>query len=193
MTYSGAAQSNRFTSIYDASYERAATLAAIAGSYSGVAISSAGGESASFTVSSSGSISGVDASGCRFTGSASPRGAVAVYNLTVSFLGGICAQGSSTITGVAYLGENTNELVGAALNSARSDGVLFVGQKAGTTTGTIGNSQSSGGSTPTGSSTSTGSSASIGSSSGCGSRGGPGYRKANGDCASWADYYAGRR
>jgi hypothetical protein len=35
-------------------------------------------------------------------------------------------------------------------------------------------------------------SSSSGSNSGCGSRGGPGYRKANGQCASWADARAGR-
>jgi hypothetical protein len=34
---------------------------------------------------------------------------------------------------------------------------------------------------------------STGGAAGCGSRGGPAYRLANGRCASWADFNAGRR
>lgn len=179
LTYTGVSQQYSFSGTYDDSYGRSVTLADVAGSYSGVSASAAGTESASLNVTAAGGISGSGASGCRFTGTVTPRGTVAVYNLTLSFLGGLCEQGTSSLTGVAYLDPDTRQLFGAALNSARSDGALFVGQKAATPATSFGASSSA--------------VVTTGSSSGCGSRGGPGYRKANGQCASWADYYAGRR
>ena len=129
LTYKGTTQPYAFTVAYDASYAQPVTLAAIAGSYAGAAGTLFENEAASFTVSASGAISGMGASGCRFTGTVAPRGTVAVYNLTLSFLGGVCEQGTSTLSGVAYTDPKTKQLFGVALNAQRSNGALFVGQK----------------------------------------------------------------
>ena len=125
----GRGQPTAFTGTYDARYTQPATLAAIAGSYTGQSATAGDNEPASFTVSPTGSVSGVGATGCRFTGNVSPRGTVAVYDLSLSFLGGICEQGSATINGVAYLDADGKRLFAAALDASRSNGAVFVGAK----------------------------------------------------------------
>lgn len=134
LTYKGTTQPYAFTVNYDASYAQPVTLAAIAGSYSGASGTLFENETASFTVSATGTINGMGASGCRFTGAVAPRGTVAVYNLTLSFLGGVCEQGSSTISGIAYTDPKTQQLFVAALNAERSNGALFMGKKTTATT-----------------------------------------------------------
>lgn len=129
----GGAKPTTFTTTYDARYTQPATLASIAGSYSGQSATAGEKEPANFTVSTTGAISGTGASGCRFTGSVSPRGAVAAYDLSLSFLGGVCEQGTATITGVAYMDPTSNRLLAAALDSTRSNGAVFIGQKSATT------------------------------------------------------------
>lgn len=125
----GRGQPTAFTATYDARYTQPATLSAIAGSYTGQSATAGENEPASFIVSSTGTVSGVGATGCRFTGNVSPRGAVAVYDLSLSFLGGICEQGSATINGVAYLDADGKRLYAAALDASRSNGAVFVGTK----------------------------------------------------------------
>ncbi|MNW18241.1 hypothetical protein D3C71_2177300 [compost metagenome] len=48
----------------------------------------------------------------------------------MSFLGGICEQGTATITGVAYMEPGSNRLLAAALDASRSNGAVFIGEKA---------------------------------------------------------------
>lgn len=127
--YAGTGEQITFTSSYDSDYELTPSLAAISGTYSGAASTSGGTESATVTVSDSGAISGSGASGCSFTGSASPRAQGNVYNLSVTFGGGVCANGTSTVTGVAYFDAETKQLRSAALNSAKTDGFIYVGTK----------------------------------------------------------------
>ena len=118
-----------FTSSYDTDYDLSPSLSAIAGTYSGSAATSAGTESAMVTISSLGAISGSSARGCTFTGSAAPRPRGNVYNVSVTFGGGVCANGTNTVTGVAYFDAPTKELTSAALNSARTNGFIYVGVK----------------------------------------------------------------
>lgn len=126
-------QTTGFTTTYDDTYEKPATLANLAGSYSGAVITFKGAEGANFTVSTSGSISGSTSGGCSFTGTASPRGATVVYDVRLSFLGGSCRQGTSTTSGVDLLDLEDSILTGAAMDAARSDVVFFAAQKAGQT------------------------------------------------------------
>lgn len=190
-----------FTSAYQAAYDQAPLLANLAGMYAGTSATGSGTETTTLTVSSTGAVVGTSSDGCQFAGTAAPRKKGNVFDVSLTFKGGSCANGTSTLPGVAYL--DGTSLYSAVLNSTRSNGVLFTATKV-VSTGSTGITGSTGstGSVPTtappavtvpATGSSSGSVITTGNSSGCGSRGGPGYRKANGQCASWADYYAGRR
>ncbi len=49
--------------------------------------------------------------------------------MSVTFGGGACSLGTSTVTGVAYYDANDRTLVVAALNATRTNGFLFLGTK----------------------------------------------------------------
>jgi len=188
LSYTLANATTTFTSTYDSTYQQPVALTTVAGSYSGTAGVADGTEGVLVTISSTGAISGSGSSGCTFSGSVAPRPAGSVFNLSITFRGGLCSNGTSTVNGVGYFDTRTGRLLAAALNGSRSNGLLFSGQKAGFVPNATVSAASLGSSANAVTATTTSS-----SSGGCGSRGGPGYRKANGDCASWADYYAGRR
>jgi hypothetical protein len=118
-----------FTSKYDAAYELTPSIATVAGTYSGSAATSGGIEHATVVLSKTGALTGTSASGCTYTGTASPRAKGNVYNMSVTFAGGVCANGTNTVTGISYFDANTNQLTSMALNSDRTDGYLYVGTK----------------------------------------------------------------
>ncbi len=119
-----------FSLFYDDLYELTPTLAALAGSYGGTAVTSDGQDQVSVTVSSSGAISGGSAVyDCRFSGTATPRSSGNVYDLRVSFSGDECTHGSATLRGIAFYDVEVNQLFTAAVNDDRSDGFIFVGQR----------------------------------------------------------------
>ena len=111
-----------FTAAYDVNYELTPTLASIAGSYSGLAATPGSVEFSAATVSGSGAISGSSASGCNYTGTAAPRAAGNVYNISVTFGGGACFNGTKTLSGVAWL--ESGVLIAMAVNGARNKGFL---------------------------------------------------------------------
>lgn len=127
--YAGPTGNITFTASYDDSFELTPTLAAIQGSYSGEAASSGGVESASFSISSSGAVSGSGSSGCTFTGKITPRTDGNVYDLTVKFNGGVCVNGTASVTGIAVYEDPEDTLTAAVLNSDRDDGAIFLGTK----------------------------------------------------------------
>lgn len=118
-----------FVSSYDSDYDLTPSLAAVAGTYSGSAATSGGTESATVTISAAGAVSGSSAGGCNFSGSASPRAHGNVYNVSITFAGGACANGTNTVSGVAYFDAPTRQINSAALNSTRTNGFIFVGTK----------------------------------------------------------------
>jgi hypothetical protein len=121
---------NTFTSTYETDYDLTPSLAAIAGTYSGTAVTvDSSPESATVTIASGGAITGTSAGGCSFTGAASTHANGNVYDVSVTFNGGVCTNGTSTVTGVAYFIAAKKELVSTALNSARTNGFLFLGAK----------------------------------------------------------------
>jgi hypothetical protein len=120
--------STAFTAHYDPSYEQPATLAAIEGNYSGSAASSAGWQPLAVSISSTGALAG-SGQGCNFSGTATPRGNVNVYNISVNVLGGVCIFGTSTFTGIAYFDPTTRTIYAAAPNASRTDGFLFMGSR----------------------------------------------------------------
>jgi Repeat of unknown function (DUF5648) len=125
---SSALGSASYTASYQSIYQQPASLAATAGTYAGSAASSAGVQSATVTVSASGAISGA-VPGCSFSGTATPRGTVNVFNLTVKFNGGTCVFGTSTLSGIAYYDAPSRQIYGVAPNASRTDGFLFIGGK----------------------------------------------------------------
>lgn len=118
-----------FTTAYDAAYENAASLAVLAGTYTGQVVSSAGIENATLTVSTNGAISGASSLGCSATGTASPRTDGNAYNLSITFGAAPCIFANQTFAGIGYFNSATKRLYAAAPNAARTDGVLFVGTK----------------------------------------------------------------
>ena len=127
VTYASAGTTT-FSGTYDSSYETAPTLSAVSGQYSGSVSSSQGTQAATVSVAASGAVS-ANANGCIATGTATPRTDANAYNLVLTFGPAPCAAVNQTFTGVAYFDAAAQRLYAAAPNSARSDGVLFVGTK----------------------------------------------------------------
>jgi hypothetical protein len=129
LTYTGGT-TNTFTSSYDTDYDLTPSLATIVGTYSGEAETvNSGPEAATVAIASGGAITGTSAGGCSFTGTASTHAKGNVYDVSVTFNGGVCTNGTSTVTGVAYFIAAQKELVSTALNSGRTNGFLFLGTK----------------------------------------------------------------
>ncbi len=115
-----------FTAAYDAAYEIPATLAAVAGVWRGRL---ANGETYSINVGASGAFTGAGSSGCTFSGSIAPRpSGKAVWNVSVTFNGGVCLLGTQTITGIAVVAGSgaAQVLYAAALNATRSAGFVLI-------------------------------------------------------------------
>jgi len=127
-TISEAGGTVTFGALYSPLYEQPANLAAAAGTYSGAAGTSASGGNAVITLSATGAFSG-STTGCSFAGTLTPRGGVNVFNLSVTFQGGGCSFGTSTIFGIAYYDAGSGELLATAPNATRTDGFLALGTK----------------------------------------------------------------
>lgn len=129
---SGSAQYSGFNATfngsYDASYDTPASLTDIAGTYSGSAGSLEGASDVVLSIMASGSFTGITSTGCRVSGSLSPRsGGKAVFNLAVTYDSATCGTGI-TVRGVAGK-SGSRGLVFAATNSDRSDALYgFVTQ-----------------------------------------------------------------
>jgi hypothetical protein len=128
LTYTGGS-TNTLSGMYSTDYDLTPSLATVAGTYAGSAATAGGVEAATVTIASGGAITGSSASGCSFTGAATVHPKGNVYDITVTFNGGICSNRTGTVTGVAYYVASSKELVSAALNSTRSNGFLFIGVK----------------------------------------------------------------
>ena len=103
----------------------------IAGSFTGQVTASAANaiEDADISIASNGSISGSSSSGCTFTGTAASRADIGVFNVTLTFGGGACALGTSTVSGVAYLDAVTHVLYTTAFNASRTQGFIAIALK----------------------------------------------------------------
>jgi hypothetical protein len=99
-----------------------------ADTYAGSVASSQGWQNVNIVVNATGTFYGT-AQGCTFTDTAVPRGSVAVMDMTVTFNGGLCICGKSTLTGIAHYDVATHQLYAAAPNAARTNGFLAYGVK----------------------------------------------------------------
>lgn len=127
VNYSTLNQNISFVSRYDTNYDLTPSLTTLAGTYTGNAAVVAGTEAATLTISTTGAITGSGASGCQFTGTAVPRQTGNVYDVSVTFGGGVCSNGSDTVTGIGYFDAASKRLWATALNSTRSNGFIFAG------------------------------------------------------------------
>ncbi len=115
-----------FTSTYDADYEIAPNMNLVAGNYSGLR---ADNQMVTVTVDSAGTLSGGSTDGCTFAGTISPRAKGHAFNVIVTFGGGSCSNRTDTVNGVAFYNVSTQRLYSAALNNARTNGLIFTGIK----------------------------------------------------------------
>lgn len=118
-----------FTTTYNTDYDIPPNPALLTGTYSGSTATTGGVESVTVTLSASGLISGSSLSGCTFTGSFAPRTSGNAYDVSITFAGGVCSNGTNTVTGVAFFDAGTKRLYSAGLNSTRTNGFVFIGTK----------------------------------------------------------------
>jgi hypothetical protein len=128
ITYPGPSVAT-FTSIFDPAYDTTPSLASLAGTYTGQAGSVGGVQSATVTVAANGVFTGVEADGCSFTGTATPRGRGNIFDQSVTFGGAPCEFAGSTLVGIAYLDVPNHRLYGAAPASNRTNAVIFSGTR----------------------------------------------------------------
>ena len=130
--YSGA-DTATFTSSYNHAYDTRPAVASLAGVYNGQlgsSGSSGGVQTASMIVQADGTFTGkTDPSGCTFTGKATARTRGNVFDQSITFGGTACSFAGSTLLGIMYLDIPTGRLYTAALNSLRTDAVIFFGPK----------------------------------------------------------------
>lgn len=118
-----------FTGTFDASFITSARTTDAAGTYKGTAAVAAGSDAVTLTVDANGGVTGTTAHSCAFAGTAAPLLTVNAFALSITFAGSTCSNGTATVTGVAVFDAASGQAVAAALNSARTDGFLFIGQK----------------------------------------------------------------
>lgn len=116
-------------STYDADYDLIPDENLVVGTYTGSTATAGGTELVTVTLSSPSSITGSSAGGCNFTGSFAPRSSGNVYDVSFTFAGGVCSNGTSTVTGVAFFDAATKRLYSAALNGTRTNGFIYLGTK----------------------------------------------------------------
>ena len=128
IAYSGA-DTVTFTSSYNTAYDTAPTVASLAGVYTGQAGSSGGVQTATVTAAADGTFTGIEQSGCTFTGTVTARTRGNVFDQSMTFGGAPCFFAGSTFQGIVYFDIPTRRLYAAAPNSPRTDAAIFFGTK----------------------------------------------------------------
>lgn len=116
---------------YSATYDQAPSLAALAGTFSGQAVSgTVAPQATTVTISATGVVTAV-VIGCTTSGSVVPRPTGKnIFNVSVTSVGPACALGSGTVsTGVASFNPATRQFIAMALNPSKSDGFVYVGTR----------------------------------------------------------------
>lgn len=125
----------KLTGTYDASYDQPATLASVAGTYSGLAVTATiAPQATTVVIDVNGNVSSSFVSGsliCNTSGKATPRASGKnVFNVQLTFTGNFCALGNGTVVnGVATYNTTSRQLITMALNSAKTDGLIFLGTR----------------------------------------------------------------
>lgn len=128
-----ASDGTQFTGTYDASYDQPATLANIAGTFTGWAITGTiAPQTSTVVIDGTGNLTSSFVSGslsCTTSGTVTPRSTGKnIYNLQLTFTGNFCALGNgTTVSGVANYNTTTRQVIAMGLNAAKTDGLIFVG------------------------------------------------------------------
>jgi len=129
VSYTTPPSSSTFAATYDKRWELIPTLTSLAGSFTGASAVLGGSEPTTLTITDTGNISGSGTSGCTFTGTAAPHVRGNVFDVSITFGGGVCSNGTDTVTGIGFYDIATKRLWGTALNSTRTNGFIFAGSK----------------------------------------------------------------
>ena len=114
---------------YVPTYDQPASLASIAGTYSGTGVTYSSIQTAAITISPSGTVTMPAVGGCSASGSALPRPTGKnVFDVNVTFSGSSCALGNgTTVRGIGIYADGT--LVAEALNGSKTDGFFYIATK----------------------------------------------------------------
>lgn len=115
-----------FTSSFDSTFNRTATLSEINGRSTGLTASNLGFESAILNVDSSGNASGRSYTGCEVTGSFTPNSAGNFYDnqFSVTNCGELSGQATS---GISLYDEDTNTFYVISVNNDTTAGIIYWG------------------------------------------------------------------
>lgn len=120
-----------FTGAYAAEYDTPASLAAVAGTYTGVGITLASGAYAvPMTITAAGVVT-TSTPQCSGTGTIQPRPTgKGVFNFTIAFTGASCPLAAAgTTSGVGYYDAAVRTLVTLGLNGTKTNGFFWQGSK----------------------------------------------------------------
>ncbi|SAK72030.1 hypothetical protein AWB82_04403 [Caballeronia glebae] len=117
----------KFNVLYDGTYERPISLSSVAGTYSGSAGSTRGGETTTFTIGQDGAINGTGLSGCTFRGTAAPHGIKDVLDATITFGPAPCLYPGAALTGVVFFSDD--QVLAALTLPDRSDAFVVAATK----------------------------------------------------------------
>ncbi len=121
-----------FSGTYKPAYEQPASLTTISGSFNGSGLSGTSPvQATAVNISSLGVVTVPSTLGCSASGNAAPRpSGKNILDVTITFAGSNCALGNGTVTkGIAYYDTATRRILVMALNPAKSDGFVYLGQK----------------------------------------------------------------
>jgi hypothetical protein len=121
-----------FNGTYSTAYDQPASLAALQGTFVGQGVSgNSTAQPTQVSISASGAITTPASSACNAAGSVAPRASGKnIFDLSVTFTGPNCALGNGTVTnGIGYYDITSRKLSVLALNPAKSDGFIYIGQK----------------------------------------------------------------
>ena len=120
---------------YDARYEQSASLANLAGTYTGQAVSAnIAPQFTTVVVDVNGNIFSTNISGnlvCTTTGKATPRATGKnVFDVQTTSTGNNCALGNGTVVnGVGTYDAVKHQLIAMGLNASKTDGLMFLGTR----------------------------------------------------------------
>ena len=117
-----------FTGSYDSRYDEPASLAAVAGTFSGSGVTGRiAPQAIGISISSNGQITMPTSQGCSGSGSVQPHASGKnVYDVTITFQGSTCALGNgATVRGIAVYLSAQRGLVAVALNGAKTDCFIY--------------------------------------------------------------------
>lgn len=120
-----------FSGNYSATYDTPASLATVAGQYTGVGISRVSAATSTVVaITAAGAVTATNPF-CSGSGNIVPRpGDKAIYNLSITFAGTNCGlTGVGPLAGIAYFEASTRQLVAMGLNGAKTDGLFWIGTK----------------------------------------------------------------